>query len=163
MHPRNPLSIARRARGAINDTIERHLHHRRLMHFTRQGIEPELINAGAAVLAWELSAQELEEAPEDRRGHLLSVARQVYRAVVPEMRATYGLCSPGDLPEVSEVLERFGTQAARQVPSTLPADEKGHHEQSMDVRERTRVAEVLLRHTLAEILIHPDHLKEDLS
>lgn len=163
MPPHNPLVIARRARGALTDTIERHLHRKRLVRFTLQGIEPGLIQAGASVLSWELNACDLGELPDDRREHLLQVARQVYSSVVPDMRATYGLRSPGDLPDIGEVLEEYRTPATCQVPSSLSPDETGHHDQSIDIRERTRIAEMLLKHTLAEILVHPTHLEEDLS
>lgn len=160
---RNPLIITRRARSAATGAVKSALHRKRLAHFTRQGIEPSLTWAGTSVLSWELCACGPEELPGDRREHLASIARQVYSSVVPDMRATYGPRSPGDLPDIEEVLEKYRTPATRQVPSSLLPDETGHHDQSIDIRERTRIAEMLLRHTLAEILIHPAHLEEDFS
>lgn len=159
----NPLIIARRARSTATGAVKSVLHRKRLAHFTRQGIEPSLTWAGVSVLSWELCTCGPEELPGDRREHLTSIARQVYSSVVPDMRATYGLRSPGDLPDIGEVLEKYRTPATSQVPSSLLQGETGHHDQSIDIRERTRIAEMLLKHTLAEILIHPAHLEEDLS
>lgn len=163
MNNHSPQNIIRRMRATITEKIERRRYNRQLARFTHQGIEPELSYAGASVLAWVLSTCKLQALPSGHRDRLSQAADQIYLAVAPAMRATYGLLSPGDLPPADEVLKRFTAMAARAVPGTLPRGVNNLHEHSMDIHERTYIAEALLRYTLAEILIHPVHLTEDLS
>lgn len=142
---------ARHHRANIRETAHQKRYDRQLSAFAAQPIDDCLVEAGADVLAWEMSTRDLDELDDREQHELRQTSRRVLTAMVPHLRATYGMRAPGNLPHIDDVLTRFEHIVAAAVPEYT--DEDDPQSIGIGVRERTYRANVLLRNTLPEILI----------